>query len=173
MCHIHTSTSWERQDCSLLGLKNRTLASNVYFSVKTGWDENKMRGGLAFTHTHTHAQRTPTHAVSAYRHKPWIVWGLSRAAYTHRNIGSRSHTHTGTTSMWLPQRPLSHVEQIHTSTVMSVCSSQPHTADLFIRNSAAQGHPVHSPAFLFLFFLFFVLYNPNISWSVHSHFFPA
>ena len=45
--------------------------------------------------------------------------------------------------MWRPQRPLSHVEQIHTNTVMSVCSSQPQTANLFIRNSAAEGHTEH------------------------------
>lgn len=51
------------------------------------------------------------------------------------------------TSMCLPQRLQSHVEQIHTSTVMSVCSSQPHTADLFIGNSAAEGHSEHCQVF--------------------------
>lgn len=54
---------------------------------------------------------------------------------------------TGTTSMCLPQRLQSHVEQIHTSIVMSVCSSQPRTADLFIRNSAAEGHSEHCQVF--------------------------
>lgn len=52
-----------------------------------------------------------------------------------------------TTGMWLPQQPLSHVQQIHTSTVMSVCTSHPQTADPFIRDPAAQGHPQHAPAF--------------------------
>lgn len=148
MRHTHTSTSWERQGCSLLGLKNRTLASNVYFSVKTGWDENKMTGRLACTHTHT----ANTHTCCRYIQTQTLNCVRTQQGSIHSQEYTLTYTHTSTTSLWLPQRPLSHVEQIHTSTVMSVCSSQPHTADLFIRNSAAQGHPAHSLAFLFSFF---------------------
>lgn len=105
--------------------------------------------GCTYTRNEMRARSvTNTHACNqTFRHKHWIVRGLGTAAQTYRT--TLMHSHTGTTNMWLPQRPLSHVEQIHTNTVMSVCSSQPQAADLFIRNSAAEGQSEHSPVFFF------------------------
>lgn len=121
--------------------------------------------GCTFTRNEMRARSvTNTHACNqTSRHKHWIVRGLGTAAQTYRT--TLMHSHTGTTNMWLPQRPLSHVEQIHTNTVMSVCSSQPQAADLFIRNSAAEGQSEHSPVFFF--------FHHSLSWSINSDFAPT
>lgn len=79
-------------------------------------------------------------------HKHRLAWGPNAAATTHRNRKICPHTPMCTAGMRSPQGALSHTQQRHTSSVMSVCTSHPQTADPFIREAAAQGHPQHAPA---------------------------
>lgn len=124
-----------------------TIAKTFHSVVSLQVGCTFMGEGVFFPpHNWIHVLKHP-HVHPVQKHtNTWLVWGPNAAVKTRRNRKICPHTPICTTGTRLPQRPVSHVQQIHTSTVMSVCTSHPGTADPFIRDPAAQGRPQHASA---------------------------